>query len=83
MSVKNDKIFGVNSTGVNQILPHKNKWAWDLYKQGKNNNWMPEEIPMVKDIQNWKKKNVINVRGSRTQSLVRGQTSEVSLLLRL
>jgi ribonucleoside-diphosphate reductase beta chain len=59
MSVKTGKIFGADSTGVNQILPHKNKWAWDLYKQGKNNNWNPEEVPMVKDIQNWKKKDII------------------------
>ena len=46
--------------GVNQILPHKNLWAWNLYKQGKNNNWMPEEIPMTKDIQNWKHKTAIS-----------------------
>ena len=59
MSIKTGKIFGADSTGVNQILPHKNKWAWDLYKQGKNNNWNPEEVPMVKDIQNWKKKDII------------------------
>lgn len=59
MSKKTGKIFGEDSTGVNQILPHKNKWAWDLYKQGKNNNWMPEEVPMVKDIQNWKREGTI------------------------
>ena len=53
------KILGKDVAGVNQILPHKNKWAWDLYKTGKNNNWTPEEVPMTKDIQNWKKDNVI------------------------
>jgi ribonucleoside-diphosphate reductase beta chain len=36
-----------------------NKWAWDLYKKGRNNNWTPEEIPMVKDIQNWKTTGII------------------------
>lgn len=54
------KILGQESTGVNQILPHKNKWAWDLYKTGKNNNWTPEEVPMMKDIQNWKKSDIIS-----------------------
>lgn len=52
-------ILGEDTTGVNQILPHTNKWAWDLYKLGKNNNWTPEEVPMVKDVQNWKKTDVI------------------------
>jgi ribonucleoside-diphosphate reductase beta chain len=54
-----DKILGKDTAGVNQILPHTNKWAWDLYKLGKNNNWTPEEVPMVKDVQNWKKDDVI------------------------
>ena len=60
MSIKNGEIFGPEPEGVNQILPHKNKWAWDLYKQGKNNNWTPEEIPMIKDVQNWKSDGVIS-----------------------
>lgn len=59
MSQNSDKILGKDTAGVNQILPHTNKWAWDLYKLGKNNNWTPEEVPMVKDVQNWKKDTVI------------------------
>ena len=59
MSTKTDRILGKESTGVNQILPHKHKWAWDLYRKGKNNNWTPEEIPMTRDIQNWKNNSVI------------------------
>lgn len=55
-----DKILGKDTAGVNQILPHTNKWAWDLYKLGKNNNWTPEEVPMVKDVQNWKKDDAIS-----------------------
>lgn len=41
---------------VNQILPHKNKWAWDLFMKGCSNNWMPTEISMAKDIEQWKMK---------------------------
>ena len=59
MSNKTGQIIGSESTGVNQILPHKNLWAWTLYKQGKNNNWNPEEIPMTKDAQNWKSNDAI------------------------
>jgi len=58
MGKKTGEILGSGS-GVNQILPHKNLWAWNLYKQGKNNNWTPEEVPMTRDIQNWKNKDKI------------------------
>jgi len=51
--MKTGKIFGDVKEGVNQILPHVNKWAWDLYKKGKNNHWNPEDIAMTRDIQNW------------------------------
>jgi len=60
MTQNSDQILGRDTAGVNQILPHTNKWAWDLYKLGKNNNWTPEEVPMVKDVQNWKKDNVLS-----------------------
>lgn len=50
---KDGKILSNNTAGVNQILPHVHKWAWDLYKTGKRNNWDPEEVPMTRDIQNW------------------------------
>jgi len=60
MNKKTGEIFGAETTGVNQILPHKNLWAWNLYKQGKNNNWTPEEVPMTRDIQNWKRHDVIS-----------------------
>ena len=60
MTQLSDQILGQETAGVNQILPHTNKWAWDLYKLGKNNNWTPEEVPMVKDVQNWKKTDVLS-----------------------
>lgn len=52
--VKTGKILSNTSEGVNQILPHTHVWAWNLYKQGKRNNWDPEEIPMQRDILNWR-----------------------------
>jgi len=60
MNKKTGKILGAESTGVNQILPHVNVWAWDLYRAGKNNNWNPEEVPMTKDTQNWKSDDVLS-----------------------
>lgn len=53
----------MNKTGIlnnsqidpNKILPMKYKWARKHYKDGVNNNWTPEEVPMMDDIELWKK----------------------------
>jgi ribonucleoside-diphosphate reductase beta chain len=36
------------------ILPLKYQWAYDLYKTMKANHWEPEDIPMGKDIEQWR-----------------------------
>ena len=48
-------IINNSKTDPNKILPMKYKWARKYYKQGINNNWVPEEIPMMDDIELWKK----------------------------
>ena len=41
--MKTGNILETETAGVNQILPHKHKWAWDLYEQAIRNNWVPTE----------------------------------------
>ncbi len=36
------------------LLPLKYQWAYDLYRTMKANHWEPEDIPMGKDIEQWK-----------------------------
>ena len=48
---KTKQIISDKVASVNQILPHVNKWAWDLFIDGAANNWMPTEISMAKDIE--------------------------------
>ena len=51
---KTGLLLGEEVAGVNQILPHKHKFAWDLFLKGVANNWSPSEINMGDDIDQWK-----------------------------
>ena len=48
-----------NKVGVNQILPHRHPIAWQMYLDACKNNWMPTEVPMLKDRENWNKEGAI------------------------
>ena len=51
---KDGLLLGEEVAGVNQILPHKHKFAWDLFLKGVANNWSPAEINMAEDVDQWK-----------------------------
>ncbi len=36
------------------LLPLKYQWAYDLYRKMKANHWEPEDVPMQKDVEQWK-----------------------------
>jgi len=36
------------------LLPLKYAWAYDLYRTMKANHWEPEDIPMQKDVEQWR-----------------------------
>ena len=38
----------------NQLVPIKYKWAWHFYLDGCANHWMPTEVSMQRDIEQWK-----------------------------
>jgi len=47
-------ILNNNKTDPNKILPMTYLWAREHYKTGIANNWLPEEIPMQDDVEQWK-----------------------------
>jgi len=47
--INNDKMVDIN-----QLVPIKYTWAWEYYLDACANHWMPQEVSMQKDIQQWK-----------------------------
>ncbi len=45
-------IGGRNSPEFN-VMPLKYSWAYELYRQMEANHWLPQEIPMFDDVQQW------------------------------
>lgn len=51
------RILNCSDTDPNKILPIHYNWARESYRNGINNNWTPEEVPMQQDVELWKKPN--------------------------
>ncbi len=52
------RVINGRETMFFNILPLKYQWAYDLYKTMKNNHWEPEDIPMQKDVEQWRSEEV-------------------------
>ena len=48
------KVINGRATMTFNLLPLKYQWAYDLYRTMKANHWEPEDIPMGKDIEQWR-----------------------------
>lgn len=55
ITVENKKIINNDRTvDCNQLVPIKFRWAWNFYLDGCANHWMPTEVSMQRDIEQWK-----------------------------
>mgnify|MGYP001576293340 CR=1 FL=1 len=55
VTASNKKILNNDRTvDCNQLVPIKYKWAWNFYLDGCANHWMPTEVSMQRDIEQWK-----------------------------
>src|ERR1700704_3964624 len=54
VQVAEKRLINCHAVDVNQLMPLKYKWAWEHYMNGCANHWMPNEVPMGKDIELWK-----------------------------
>ena len=53
------RIINDSVTDPNKILPMTYLWARQYYKDGVANNWVPEEITMQQDIEQWRSKTAL------------------------
>jgi len=56
VNVNQKRLINSQQVDVNQLMPLKYKWAWEHYLNGCANNWLPTEVPMSRDIELWKSK---------------------------
>ncbi|MEK7190134.1 MAG: ribonucleotide-diphosphate reductase subunit beta, partial [Patescibacteria group bacterium] len=52
-------INGVDADVI-QLYPMRHTFAWDAYNAGNANHWLPTEISMQKDIEQWQSANVLS-----------------------
>jgi len=55
------KVINGKDTMFFNILPIKYNWAYDLYKTMKANHWEPEDIPMQRDVEQWRSSDISDV----------------------
>lgn len=59
VNINDRKIINGKDADVIQLWPIKHKFAWEAYNIGNANHWLPTEISMQLDIEQWKSKTVL------------------------
>lgn len=60
VDINKRKIINGEDADVIQLHPIKHKFAWEAYLSGNANHWMPTEISMQRDIEQWKSPTVLS-----------------------
>lgn len=54
VNINDRRIINGKDADVIQLYPMKHAFAWDAYNAGNANHWLPTEIGMQKDMEQWK-----------------------------
>ncbi|MBT8038590.1 MAG: ribonucleotide-diphosphate reductase subunit beta [Verrucomicrobiae bacterium] len=55
------RVIGGEKVSGFGLLPLKYPWAWDIYTDMRSNHWEPEDIPMQKDVEQWRSDEISDV----------------------
>lgn len=59
VDINNRRIINGKDADVMQLYPMRHTFAWEAYTVGNANHWLPTEISMQKDVEQWKSKDVL------------------------
>ncbi|MDO8499726.1 MAG: ribonucleotide-diphosphate reductase subunit beta [bacterium] len=60
ININNRRIINGADADVIQLYPMRHTFAWDAYNAGNANHWLPTEINMQKDVEQWKSNDVLS-----------------------
>jgi len=60
VDINKRRIINGADADVIQLYPMKHAFAWDAYNTGNANHWLPTEISMQQDIEQWKSSSVLS-----------------------
>lgn len=59
VDINKRKVINGGDADVMQLYPMRHSFAWDAYTVGNANHWLPTEISMQRDIEQWKSRDVL------------------------
>lgn len=59
VDINKRRIINGTDADVIQLYPMRHLFAWEAYNTGNSNHWLPTEISMQKDIEQWKSNNCL------------------------
>ena len=60
VDINKRRIINGEDADVIQLYPMKHVFAWEAYNAANANHWLPTEISMQKDVEQWKSKTVLS-----------------------
>jgi len=72
VDINSRRIINGGDADVMQLYPMRHKFAWDAYMVGNANHWLPTEISMQKDVEQWRSKTILTEDERRAFEVVLG-----------
>jgi ribonucleoside-diphosphate reductase beta chain len=72
VNINNRRIINGANADVVQLYPMRHTFAWDAYNVGNANHWLPTEISMQHDIEQWRSSTILTADERRAFETVLG-----------
>ncbi|MDP2587299.1 MAG: ribonucleotide-diphosphate reductase subunit beta, partial [bacterium] len=72
VDINKRRIINGEDADVIQLYPMKHTFAWEAYNSANANHWLPTEISMQQDIEQWKSNSVLSEEERKAFKTVMG-----------